>query len=170
MQPLKCYELFQSISPALADQIFEHLIEAEKEGYKAVLANLAEKNRLRPQFVQRKPRAERHRWLQSALGKKLADDVAGNVLQVWLLGAKASMLCEFLDALGIPHDERGMIDDLPPAPEEAKLREAIDAVLAKYPREEVAVYLHAFHAMDQEPWPSLTAILTSDDRLDPKPR
>ncbi len=47
-----------------------------------------------------------------------------------------------------------------------KLREAIDRLLAKYPAETVAVYLHAFHDMDSTvSWPPLGEVLVEDEYL-----
>jgi hypothetical protein len=49
--------------------------------------------------------------------------------------------------------------------EDAKLRSAVDVLLAKYPREVVAVYLNAFADMNQVEWPALKPMLQSDTRL-----
>ena len=48
------------------------------------------------------------------------------------------MLVDFLDALGIAHEE-GVVEQLPPTMDDAKVRAAVDALLAKYPPEAVAV-------------------------------
>jgi hypothetical protein len=38
-------------------------------------------------------------------------------------------------------------------------------VLAKYPPEVVALYLHAFSGMNETRWPNLDALLENDPRL-----
>jgi hypothetical protein len=38
-------------------------------------------------------------------------------------------------------------------------------LLAKYPQEEVAVYLNAFYAMNEVFWQNLKVLLTDDARL-----
>lgn len=116
-------------------------------------------------FVERKPRAERHVWLQHALGRPQGEQIAGNLLQMWLLGTQAPMLCDFLDALGIAHDEHGGIDSLPACPSTETLDAAVDGLLSRYNAETVAVYLHCFQAMDIAGWPPLAQKLASDDRL-----
>ena len=73
-----------------------------------MIQNLASRRKLRPVFIERKPRPERHLWLQQALSLKSADDIAMQVLQIWLLGAQREMICEFLDSLGIAHDGKGV--------------------------------------------------------------
>ena len=158
-------EIFQRMSPALAAQIFGYLQEAEKPTFRVAIQTLAAQRKLRPVFVERKPRAERFQWLQGVLGKPMGEAVGANLIQMWLMGEQASLLCDFLDALGIEHDEKGGIETLPPAPEPEKIRAAVDAVLAKHPAEAVAVYLHSFQAMEIAGWPALGELLESDERL-----
>jgi len=41
----------------------------------------------------------------------------------------------------------------------------VDALLADYPGEEVAVYLHVFQGQTNDGWPELAAVLAEDERL-----
>jgi hypothetical protein len=86
------------------------------------------------------------------------------ILQSWLLKIQTKMLTDFLDALGIPH-ENGTVDNLPETIEDAKLTAAVEALLAKYPHEHVAVYLRAFNDLNEANWPNLGAMLDKDARL-----
>jgi hypothetical protein len=165
MCAMNASQIFPRLSPALVAQIFSHLQEAEKPTYRMAIQTLAAQRKLRPQFVERKPREERYRWLQGTLGRPAAEQIGANLLQMWLMGTQAAMLCDFLDALGIPHEENGGIDSLPSAPPAERLRGAVDGLLAKYPAEAVAVYLHSFQAMDIAGWPALGEILAGDERL-----
>ena len=90
--------------------------------------------------------------------------MAGNLLRIWLLKKHKQMLADFLDALGIPHQE-GVVEDLPQAMDDAKVTAAVNALLGKYPPEVVAVYLHAFSEMNKVGWPILKTMLESDPRL-----
>ena len=92
------------------------------------------------------------------------DLVTGNLIRTWLLKKYNSMLCDFLDALGIVHKE-GVVEDLPSSMDDAKLRAAVDALLTKYPPEVVAVYLNAFNDMNEVNWPNLKTTLEGDKRL-----
>ena len=145
--------------------IFAYLLEKEKAVYKAMIQNIASRRKLRPVFIERKPKNERHIWLQQALSAKGSDDLAVQLFQIWLLGAYRQMICDFLDLLGIKHDGKGVVDDLPPEPEREALDKSITELLQKYPREVIAVYLHAFQAMDEKGWSNLDAILLTDSRV-----
>ena len=76
------------------------------------------------------------------------------------------MLVDFCDALGIPHDGKGAITDLPACPGADAVRSAVDTLLSKgHEPERVAVYLHCFLMMDPAGWSSLGELLTADERL-----
>ncbi len=159
------YEIFTRMPAPIAEQLFGFLFENEKPLYKATIDTLAKQRKLRAIFIERKPRAERHAWMRDALGKKVNDGVAAQLLQIWLVGAHAALLCDFLDALGIAHDKNGTIEELPAAPEKEKLKTVVDEMLAKYDPGVVAVYLHAFQALDDDGWPTLEDLLGEDERL-----
>ncbi len=163
---MKSHEIFEQMSPALAADIFTYLNTEEKPVLKAAIQGLANQRRLRAVFIERKPPNERATWLKNALSRKISDTLAAHLLHAWLLGTQKAMLCDFLDSVGIKRDEEGTVETLPPSPPKEKLREAVDQLLAKYPAETVAVYLHAFHDMDSEAsWEPLGDVLAEDERL-----
>jgi len=162
---MKCHEICSRVSPELMNAAFVFLLEHEKPVYKAMIQNIASRRKLRPIFIERKPKRERHLWLQQALSTKSSDDLAIQLFQIWLLGAHREMICNFLDLLEIKHDGKGVVDDLPPEPTREALTGAIGKLLEKHSREVVAVYLHAFQAMDETGWSILDEILSADPRI-----
>ena len=163
---MRSHEIFQRMSPALAAQIFSFLHTEQKPVYKAAIQGLANQRNLRSVFVERKPPAERFPWMQAALSRKISDALASHLLQAWLLAANKQMLCDFLDAMEIKHDDDGTVEELPAAPPKEKVAAAVERLLEKYPAEAVAVYLNAFRDMDSAvQWPALDEILSEEPRL-----
>lgn len=162
---LQPHEIFARMPEPVSEQLLGYLFEKEKPLYKATIDTLTKQRKLRPVFVERKPRTERHAWMRDVLGKKANESVAAHLLQIWLVGAHAKLLCDFLDALGIAHDENGTIEELPSAPEKAKLSAAIEGLYASHDPGVVAVYLHAFQALDEKGWSTLEELLAEDPRL-----
>ena len=158
-------DIFSRMPPAVAAQLFSHIHEKEKPLYKATIETLAKQRNLRPVFVERKPREERFAWLREMVAKKQNDGVAAHLLQIWFIGAHSKLLCDFLDSLGIKHDENGTVDELPEPPPKEALVKAIDECFAKHDPKVVAVYLNAFQALDDEGWPTLGELLVEDSRL-----
>ncbi|MEY2429125.1 MAG: hypothetical protein QOJ40_2010 [Verrucomicrobiota bacterium] len=161
---LTSHELLGFMSPALALEILTYAHESDKPLYRAALNAVAEARKLRPVFLERQPRAQRHATMLATLSRPALDLFTGNLIRNWLLKKHKTMLEDFLDALAIQHKE-GVVEDLPKTMEDAKLQTAVAALLAKYPPEAVAVYLHAFNDMNEVEWPNLKAMLDSDPRL-----
>ena len=161
---LTSHELIGFMSPALANDIVTYAYENDKQLYRAVMAAVAEARKLRPVFLERQPRQQRHASMLQTLSRPSLEMVTGNLVRTWLLKKYNGMLVDFLDALGIPHKE-GVVDDLPATMDDAKLRSAVDVLLGKYPPEVVAVYLNAFNDMNEVEWPNLKTLLESDKKL-----
>ena len=159
------HEIFSKLPVHVAAELFTFLAEKEKGLLNATITTVCKQRNLRPIFIERKPKAERFAWIKDALSRKQNADVAAHLLQIWLVGKHAAMLCDFLDLLGIAHDEYGTIDELPAAPEKGKLTEAVNALIAKHDAGVVAVYLHAFQATDETGWSTLEELLAEDARL-----
>jgi hypothetical protein len=161
---LKSHELIGFMSPGLANEILAYAFESDKPLYKTVLSAVAEARHVRAVFLERQPRTQRHISMLGTLAKPSLDTVTANLIRTWLLKKYKEMLIDFLNALGIEHKE-GVVDELPPTIDDAKLHAGVDALLAKYPPEVVAVYLNAFNDMNEVEWPNLKGMLSTDPRL-----
>jgi hypothetical protein len=161
---LKSHELIGFMPPTLAAEVLAFAFASEKPTYKATLAAVAQARKLRPVFLERQPRPQRDATILATLTRPSLDATAGGLIRTWLLKKHKAVLVDFLDALGIAHND-GVVDDLPDTMDDAKLKSAVEGLLAKYPPEVVAVYLNAFDEMNEVSWPSLNAMLAEDKRL-----
>ena len=161
---LKSHELLGFMSPALANDILSFTFESDRPAYRAMLNAVAETKRVRPVFLERQPRNERHAVMLTALTRPNMDPAAAALIRAWLVKKHAAMLTDFLNALEIKN-EKGVVDDLPATMDDAKLQAAVELLLGKYPHEVVAVYLNAFNDMNEAGWANLKGLLESDTRL-----
>jgi hypothetical protein len=161
---LTSHELFGFMSPALANEIIAFIHETDKPAYRAALKAVADARHVRAVFLERQPRPQQHATILATLTRPSAELLASSVLRQWLLKKYNTMLVDFLNALGIAHKD-GVVDDLPATMDDAKLKSAVDTLVAKYPPEVVAVYLNAFNDMNEANWANLKTILESDTRL-----
>ncbi len=152
------------MSPGLAQEIILYAYESDKPLYHTTMAAVAQARKLRPVYFERQPRVERHAAMLTTLSRPALEAVAANLIRTWLLKKYKDMLADFLTALDIPHKE-GVVEDLPPSMDDAKLKAAVDKLLEKYPPEVVAVYLNAFNEMNEVEWSNLKAMLENDKRL-----
>jgi len=153
---MNAQQLLQAIGPELRQQILSYIQTDERPAYRTVIQTLAGQRKLRPQFILEKSRAQQAEWLLNQLMVKTNEPMAEQILQIWLLKSQGAMLVTFLDAVGIPHDGKGQVEDLPEEITEDKAKAGIEALLATYPPKQVALYLHMFQLQKPEGWPGLT--------------
>jgi len=161
---LSSREILGFMSPTLALEILTYAYDSDKPLYRTTLGAVAEARKVRSVFLERQPRAQRHTTMLATLTKPALEPVTANLIRTWLLKKYKTLLADFLDALGIAHKD-GVVEDLPASMDNAKLTAAVEATLAKYPHEVVAVYLNAFNEMNEVEWPNLKAMLETDKRL-----
>lgn len=161
---LTSHELIGFMSPPLANDILNFAYESDKPVYKATMAGVAQALHVRPVYLERQSRAQRHTSMIQVLSRPGLDAVSGGLIRAWLVQKHKAMLVDFLNALSIPNKD-GVVDDLPATVDDAKLKAAVEQLLAKHPKEVVAVYLNAFNDMNEANWANLKAMLESDPRL-----
>lgn len=161
---LTSHELLGFVSSTLANEILDFAHEADKPAYKSIVASVAQACHLRPVFLERQPRVQRHATLLATLTRPSMEVAAGTLLRAWLVKKQNSMLVDFLNALSIENKD-GVVEDLPQTMDDAKLKAAVETLLAKYPHEPVAVYLNAFNDMNEANWSNLKTLLETDPRL-----
>src|SRR2546428_3204565 len=127
---LASHECLGFMSHGLAQEILSYAYESDKPLYRATLSAVAEARKVRPVFLERQERGQRHAAMLQTLARPALDLVTANLIRAWLLKKYNGMLCDFLDGLGIVHKE-GVVEDLPATVEDAKLSAAVDALLAK---------------------------------------
>lgn len=161
---LACYELLGFMSADLAGEILNSAYELDKSTYRTTLAAVANARKVRPVFLERQPRAQRHVTMIATLARPAMEMAANNLLRGWLMSKHKTVLVDFLNTLGIAHNE-GMVENLPETVDDAQLKAAVESLLAGHPHEVVAVYLHAFNTMNETRWTNLEDMLRNDPRL-----
>src|SRR5580700_5769493 len=109
---LTSHELFGFMSPSLANEILNFAYESDKPAYKATVGGVAQALRVRPVFLERQPRPQRHASMAQVLAKPGMDAVSGGLLRAWLVKKYEPMLVDFMNGLEIKN-EKGVVDDLP---------------------------------------------------------
>ena len=161
---LTFHELIGFMSPKMANRILEDTQANNREVYRALVASMAQAQKMRPVFIGRQPKERRHKSFVQMLSRAGSEEHAGNLIRGWLFKEHKDVLTGFLGKLGIEHEE-GMVNDLPESISDDALNAAVDLLIEKYDRELVAVYLTAFNASNENRWGNLDALLAEDERL-----
>ena len=161
---LSFHELIGFMSPKMANRILEDTQANNREVYRALVASMAQAQKMRPVFIGRQPKERRHKSFVQMLSRAGSEEHAGNLIRGWLFKEHKDVLTGFLGKLGIEHEE-GMVDNLPESISDDALNAAVNLLIEKYDRELVAVYLTAFNASNENRWGNLDALLADDKRL-----
>lgn len=155
-------QILEAIGTELRTQILTYIQTEERPAYRAMMNSLAAARKLRPQFVLEKSRAQQQEWVINQLNLKSNGPVIEQLIQIWLLKSQSAMLITFLDTLGVEHDGKGQVENLPEAIDQDKATAAIQALLATYPERQVALYLHMFQMQRNEGWEGLTKAIEAN--------
>jgi hypothetical protein len=161
---LSAYELFGFMSPALSSEIVESTFVSNRDLYRATLAAVADAKKVRPAFLEKKPRSDRHKDMVEMLSRPRMNLAAATLLRGWLMKSEQAMLIDFLNSLKIEHKD-GAVEDLPATVDDELLKTAVNGLLERFPREKVAIYLNAFNEMNEVQWKNLADMLGSEERL-----
>ncbi|MFT5122988.1 MAG: hypothetical protein ACI9TH_002440 [Kiritimatiellia bacterium] len=158
-------QIFKEMPPALSHTILHYLRDEQREAYKATINALAQKRKLRPVYIQRKPKEAQLEWIGQTLTLKGSAEIGDQILSLFLMQGRQDMLKHFLDAMGIEHDGDGTVEDLPESLDATKLQPTVDSLLTTFPEQEGVLYLKIFQQQTPEGWPELQAIIDSDPRF-----
>ena len=149
-------ELLAAIGPEMQLQLMRYMQEDQRPAYKAVVNTIAGQRKLRPTFVMEKSKPKQAEWVLDQLRLRSNEGVTEQLFQICLLKGNAPMLISFLDTVGIAHDGKGEVMELPGDIDEAKAKEAVDALVKAHPVKMVALYLTMFQRQRPGGWPGLT--------------
>lgn len=149
-------QILSAIGSEMQLQLMRYMQEEQRPAYKAVVNTIAGQRKLRPTFVMEKSKPKQAEWVLDQLRLRSNEGVTEQLFQIWLLKGNAPMLISFLDTVGIAHDGKGEVMELPGDIDEAKAKEAVDALVKAHPVKMVALYLTMFQRQRPGGWPGLT--------------
>jgi hypothetical protein len=116
-------------------------------------ATIATQMKFRAKSVLNLPIEKKTRYLMTL--PNVTDSVAARALVNYHLGRQRPMMAEFLDALGVAHEEGLIKDETVVKPESETLRAAAEQLAGKYPADEVALYFSTLVSQDPDTWGEL---------------
>ena len=156
---MKAYQVFARMTPERTHALLEGLREGAPAVYTQALAAASAWLRARPQFVLKQSPERRAKLVRQALSRFNTSLVAEEVLAAYFLQVKKPLLIEWLDLLGVPHEDGGLADEAPAEP----AREVLERALASYRKPGDAadreLLLEAFAAQSAIDWPLLEELI-----------
>jgi hypothetical protein len=159
---MRAYQVFGRMSDAEAARFLAVLAEKAPAFHVQALGAAATALRARPQYVLRQSHEKRAQAVRRALARVGASPVAEELLAVYFLDCRRELLVEWLDAIGLEHEQGTLKADEPAQPDPASLAKAVEAYRAAAApegepgdRAERELLLRAFAAQTAVDWPAL---------------
>jgi len=159
---MRSYQVFAAISPERGLALMRALSEKSPAMFRQAVDAAALATRTRPVYLRRQPMEKRAEAVRRALSRVSANVVADELLAVYFLECRKPLLLEWLDTIGVEHEDGMLKEEAPSEPAQKKLRDAARAFCAKQQDPDRELLLRAFAAQEAIDWPELDAILGAE--------
>ena len=162
---MKPYQVFARMEPQRSKRVLDAILEESPGVYTQAVAAAAATMKARPQFMMKQPPDKRARLIRQALSRVAASPIAEEVLATYFLEIKRDLLTEWLDTLGLEHEDGVLQVDAPDCPARTDLEKA----LGSYRKgegddaDDRELLLAAFAAQSAIDWPELEKMLGIGD-------
>lgn len=156
---MRPYQVFASLQPERAREVLRSISEATPAVFVQAVAVASAAMRARPVFLQRQPFEKRADAVRRCLARVSSDPLAEEMLAVYFLQCRKDLLVEWLDTLGLKHEDGALQEDSPAAPDAAKLAEAVRTFRKPEHADDRELLLRAFAAQSAIEWPELERLI-----------
>ncbi len=154
---MRAFQIFAAMDPDRAESFFREIAEKAPGSFTQAVYAAATVFKSRPNFVIKQPFPRRAAMVRRALARVSSNPVAEEMLAIYYLECKRDILVEWLDALGIEHEEGSLKEDNPVEPAAAKLELTIKEFCGKDDDPDRELLLKAFASQSVINWPVLDA-------------
>ena len=152
---MRSYQVFASMSRDRAVEMMRTLSKGSPAMFRQAVDAAALAIKARPVYMRRQPFEKRAEAVRRALSRVVANPVADELLAVYFLDCRKELLVEWLDLVGLEHEDGTLHDEEPTPPDDANLTAAIDRYLSTDDDADRELLLRAFAAQQAVEWPTL---------------
>lgn len=159
---MRSHEIFAAMSAEQAVEFCRGLAKDAPGIFNQAVHAACAAHKMRPVYLQKQPFAKRAEMVRKALARLSANLAADEILAVYFLECRKALLTEWLDLVGLEHEDGILKQNLPSAPSDVELKKAVENYRAKASdtdRGDRELLLKAFAAQEAIEWPTLEALL-----------
>jgi hypothetical protein len=156
---MRSYQVFAAMPADHAAAVMSRLSENAPQMFKQALLVASASMNARPTYLRRQPFEKQVGIVRRALSRVAANGVAEEILAAYFLECRKELLVEWLDLLGLKHEDGILEADSPVAPNQAELQKARDSFCGVDGDADRPLLLSAFAAQSAIDWPDLEALL-----------
>lgn len=147
------------MSPEKCEALFAAIAEESPETVQQTVVAAAAALKFRPKYMFKQPLPKRIASVRRALSRVQSSQLAEEVLAVYFLKCRLELLTEWLDLVGLAHEEGILTDEEVTCPDASKLAKKVDEFRAASDDDDRDLLLQTFSAQGAIDWPALDALL-----------
>jgi hypothetical protein len=151
--------IWGGMSDEAAASVLGDVKRESPEMYREAVNAAAGSLKLRPQVLRQQPASRQTATIRRALTQVNQQDLGAHLLIEWLTKCQKPMLCQFLDDLGISHEDGTVKENAGTEPDAERLSMSIDHLKENFPPEHVRIYLSAFSVITADDWEKLPDLI-----------
>jgi hypothetical protein len=159
---MRPHQIFASMTQEKFDQVMAKLGEESPEAIHNTTVAAAQVLKFRPKFLLKQKPAKRAASVRQAMGRMSANDLAEELLAVYFLKCRLDLLTEWLDLVGLEHEEGILTQDEAPCPETAELETKVGKFRSADEDDDRTLLLRVFSAQSSIDWPALAAMISDE--------
>jgi hypothetical protein len=160
---MKPHQVFARMTPERAVELLGAIKQKLPAVYTQAVGAACVTLHARPQFMMKQPADKRAHFVRQALSRVAAAPIAEEVLAAYFLEVKRDLLVEWLDAVGVEHENGALKQDEPPCPPRAELEAALARFRAGEGSADRELLIEAFAAQSAVSWPLLDELIGVDE-------
>jgi hypothetical protein len=156
---MRPHEIFAAMPPEQSETFFTRLAEESPLTFTQALAGAAAAMNSRPQYLLKQPMTKRVAAVRRALSRVAAKPLAEEILAVYFLECRKELLTQWLDQVGLKHEDGVLEDSEPKSPDAEKLKKDVGAFRGQDDDPDRELLLRAFASQSAIDWPDLDALI-----------
>ena len=152
---MRSFQVFAAMSADESEAFFGKVKQAAPSIFAESIHAAAAALKTRPASMMKQPFDKQVAGVRRALSRVAANPIADETLAMYFLEVRKELLIEWLDQIGIEHDEGSLTADSPEEPSAAALEEAIAKFRSADDDPDRELLLRAFASQASIEWPTL---------------
>ena len=124
---MKPHQIFAAMSPEQCERIMGQISKDSPDAFQQTVVAAAGALKFRPQYLLKQPMAKRVASVRRALSRIGSQQLAEEILAVYFLKWRLELLTEWLDLVGLEHEEGILQSDVIESPEAGELEKHVAA-------------------------------------------
>ena len=156
---MRSFQVFAGMSDEEAEAFFGRIKDSAPAVFVQSVHAACAALKSRPAFLLKQPFPKQASAVRRALSRVASNPLADETLAMYFLEVRKELLVEWLDTIGIDHEDGSLTQDSPAEPGPEEVRSAVDKFRAIDHDPDRPLLLQAFAAQGSIEWQTLESLL-----------